>query len=165
MYHDALGPTLSRTVATMSSIRAKVVCVLRSAQRFLLLQITDPHDGRQMLIPPGGGVEFGERLDEAVVREVFEEVGLRIATPRRLGMLENLFSFAGKPEHELIFVYEADCPDAELCAQTEVTITESNGNLFTGRWFTLDEAGASGLMLVPDGLLDLLATAPSAGTR
>ena len=165
MYRDALGPTLSFTVATMNSIRAKVVCVLRSAQRFLLLQITDPHDGRQMLIPPGGGVEFGERLDDAVVREVFEEVGLRIAPPRRLGMLENLFSFAGKPEHELFFVYEADCPDAELCAQTEVTITESNGNLFTGRWFTLDEMGASGLMLVPDGLLELLATAPSAGMR
>lgn len=140
----------------MGSIRAKVVCVLRNAERFLLMRITDPHDGRQMLIPPGGGVEFGERLDEAVVREVFEEVGIRIAPPKRLGMLENVFSFAGKPEHELIFVYEAPCPDAKLCARAEITITESNGNLFPAGWYTLDEVTASATKLVPDGLFELL---------
>jgi len=130
-----------------------------------LMRITDPHDGRQMLIPPGGGVEFGERLDEAVVREVFEEVGLRISAPRRLGMLENIFSFAGKPEHELIFVYECECPDARLCAQAEVVITESNGHIFTGLWLTLEEAPATGSQLVPDGLLQLLAADSSAAPR
>jgi ADP-ribose pyrophosphatase YjhB (NUDIX family) len=149
----------------MGSIRAKVVCVLRNAGRFLLMRITDPHDGRQMLIPPGGGVEFGERLDDAVVREVLEEVGLQISAPRRLGMLENIFSFAGKPEHELIFVYECQCPDARLCAQAEVTITESNGHVFTGVWLTLEEAAATGLQTVPDGLIELLNTVSSAGTR
>ena len=148
----------------MSSIRAKVVCVLRNADRMLLMRITDPHDGRQMLIPPGGGVEFGERLDEAVVREVFEEVGIRIPTPRRLGMVENLFSFAGKPEHELIFIYEAECPDARLCALEEVAITESNGNIFAAHWLTLDDVAATGLQLVPDGLFERLSFS-SAGTR
>ena len=149
----------------MPTIRAKVVCVLRDARRVLLMRITDPHDGRQMLIPPGGGVEFGERLDDAVVREVFEEVGLRIERPRRLGMLENVFSFAGKPEHELIFVYDAPCSDVRLCAQTEVAITESNGHVFTGQWVTLEEVATSALQLVPDGLFELLTASSSAGTR
>jgi ADP-ribose pyrophosphatase YjhB (NUDIX family) len=99
------------------------------------------------------------------VREVAEEVGLHITAPRRLGMFENMFRYANKPEHELVFVYEADCHDESICAQDEVTVTESNGNLFTARWYTPSEIAASGLPLFPEGLLDLLTrTGNNAGT-
>jgi len=141
----------------MSSIRAKVVCLLRNGDRILLLHITDPYDGRRFLIPPGGGVEFGETLEQAVMREIAEEVGIQIASPRRLGMFENIFRYAGKPEHELVFVYEAECDDAELCAQGEVVVTESNGSLFAASWYTLAEVTASGLPLFPEGLQNILA--------
>lgn len=140
----------------MSSIRAKVVCLLRNDDRILLLHITDPYDGRAFLIPPGGGVEFGETLEQAVVREVQEELGLRIAGPKRLAMFENMFRYANKPEHELVFVYEADCNDEAMCAQNEVTVTESNGNLFTARWYAHSKIIASGLPLFPEGLLGLI---------
>jgi len=140
----------------MSSIRAKIVCLLRNADRILLLHITDPYDGREFLIPPGGGVEFGETLEQAVVREIAEEVGIRIVSPRRLGMFENIFRYNGRPEHELVFVYEAECSDRELCAKQEITITESNGNLFAARWYTHSESLATGLSLFPEGLRELL---------
>ena len=38
--------------------------------------------------PPGGKTEPGERLDEALEREVFEETGLRIAVSRLLGAVD-----------------------------------------------------------------------------
>lgn len=38
--------------------------------------------------PPGGKTELGERLDEALKREVFEETGLRIAVSRLLGAVD-----------------------------------------------------------------------------
>lgn len=141
----------------MSSIRAKVVCLLRNGDRVLLLRITDPYDGREFLIPPGGGVEFGETLEQAAVREIAEEVGLRIASPHRLGMFENIFRYNDKPEHELVFVYEAECSDLELCEKQEITITESNGNQFAARWYTHSESLATGLSLFPEGLRELLA--------
>lgn len=137
----------------MSSIRAKVVCLLRNGDRILLVHITDPHDGRAFLIPPGGGVEFGETLEQAVVREIAEELGLKITAPRRVGMSENIFRYANKPEHELVFAYEADCTDAELCAREEVVVTESNGNLFSARWYTPSDIAATGLPVFPEGLL------------
>ena len=140
----------------MSSIRAKVVCLLRNGERILLIRITDPHDGRAFLIPPGGGVEFGETLEQAVVREVEEELGLRIAAPKRLAMFENIFRYANKPEHELVFVYEADCDDAAMCARDEVIVTESNGHQFTARWYALADVVSSGLPLFPEGLIGLL---------
>jgi len=149
----------------MSSIRAKVVCLLRNGDRILLLHITDPYDGREFLIPPGGGVEFGETLEQAAVREIAEEVGLRIASPRRLGMFENIFRYNGKPEHELVFVYEAECSDPELCEKKEITITESNGNLFSARWYTRSDLEATELALFPEGLIALLPTRDSLSVR
>ena len=38
--------------------------------------------------PPGGKTEPGERLDEALKREVFEETGLRIEVSRLLGAVD-----------------------------------------------------------------------------
>lgn len=49
-------------ISAVGAIRAKAVCVLWSSGRMLLLQAADPVDGRRFLIPPGGGVEFGERI-------------------------------------------------------------------------------------------------------
>ena len=43
-----------------------------------------PFRGRYAL--PGGGVEFGERLEEAVEREVLEETGLESEVMRLLGV-------------------------------------------------------------------------------
>ncbi|WP_254509126.1 NUDIX hydrolase [Anatilimnocola floriformis] len=140
----------------MKFIRAKVVCILRNADRLLLIRATDPHDGRSFLIPPGGGVEFGETLEHAVRREIFEEVGIELSQVTRLAMSENIFQFAGRPEHELVFVYEAQCHDAVVCAQDEMVIRESNGETLPARWYTLTEVIGSGLPLFPDGLAELL---------
>lgn len=38
--------------------------------------------------PPGGGVEPGETVEEAVVREVFEETNMRVLKQRVIGSLE-----------------------------------------------------------------------------
>jgi len=122
----------------------------------LLIRATDPYDGRCFLLPPGGGVEFGETLDRAILREISEELGLQLPSPRRLGMLESIFQFAGRTEHELVFVYEAECNDPAIGASEEIFITESNGERLPARWYTLSDVAATGLPLFPEGLLDLL---------
>jgi ADP-ribose pyrophosphatase YjhB (NUDIX family) len=140
----------------MPSIRPKVVCLLRNSSRILLIRAVDPHDGSCFLLPPGGGVEFGETLEQAVIREVLEEVGVHLPSAKRLGMFENMFQFAGRPEHELVFVYEAECHEPILCGREEVSITESNGAVLTARWYTLADIAAAGLPLFPEGLAALL---------
>lgn len=48
---------------------------------------------------PGGGMEIGELPPEAVIRETFEETGLKIKVKRLVGVY-------GKPHHnELVFVF------------------------------------------------------------
>lgn len=55
--------------------------------------------------PLGGSIEFGERSDEAVVREIHEELEATFVDPDLLGILENIFTIDGETGHEVVFVY------------------------------------------------------------
>lgn len=69
------------------------------------------HDGlwedRPFWTPPGGGVEFGEGLAEALQREVQEETGVDIA----VGPLRYVLDFVRPPLHAVSFYFECRTPD------------------------------------------------------
>jgi len=53
----------------------------------------------------GGAIKQNETTEEAVIREVFEETGLRLEIDRLLYVHQNFFTFRDKPFHELAFYY------------------------------------------------------------
>ncbi|WP_299770480.1 NUDIX hydrolase [uncultured Tateyamaria sp.] len=66
----------------------------RGASLLLTLQST-PEREFQL---PGGGIDPGESVIQALHREVYEETGWRIASPRRLGAFRR---FTFMPEYDL----------------------------------------------------------------
>jgi len=78
----------------------------------------------------GGHIDLGETPEEALVREVREELGITAFTPQRLGM----YVFESQRERELVYVYQT-VYDGE--------IRPSEAELDGGRFWTIDEIRAA----------------------
>lgn len=111
------------------------------AERVLLVQRgRPPHLGRWTV--PGGGVEVGERLEDAALRELGEETGLSCRLGPIVEVLDRVVRDGeGRAEyHYVILDFLGEAPAGALRAGSDST---------DARWFTLGELG--GLDLT-DGL-------------
>jgi mutator protein MutT len=81
-----------------------VGAVVLDGERVLLIRRAhEPLKGQWSL--PGGGVELGETLEQAVRREVEEETGLRVEAGPIVEVLDRIMSDAeGRVEHHFVLV-------------------------------------------------------------
>ncbi len=63
----------------VNRIRVRSCGLLVENEKLLLVEVLSPVTNKWTWIAPGGGVEFGESLEEAVKREFLEETGLNIS--------------------------------------------------------------------------------------
>ena len=75
-------------------IRAGAYAILPRNGQLLLTWQGEPHNEVQL---PGGGIDPGESPIQALHREVFEETGWKISSPRRLGAFRR---FVFMPEYD-----------------------------------------------------------------
>lgn len=108
----------------------------RDARRVLLIRRgTPPLLGEWSL--PGGVLECGETLREAVVREVAEETGLVIETVDMLGVYERVIRNEGRVRYHYVLIdFLCRYAGGELKAGSDAADV---------RWFTRDELPALNL--------------------
>jgi len=135
--------------------RAIAIAVLRRGDEILVSEVPDAVKGVTGWRPPGGGIEFGERGAETVVREIEEELSVRVEALRYLGTVENIFVYLGVEGHQLVRVYEARFSDPELYQRDQFDCVEANGVRFTCIWKRVAEFSERA-PLYPDGLLELV---------
>jgi ADP-ribose pyrophosphatase YjhB (NUDIX family) len=136
-------------------IRPIAAAVVRSGDRILVWEDHDPVTGAVVSVPLAGGIEFSETGAQAIARELEEEIAATATAVRYLGLLEDVFDWAGQRRHELYLVYEVELRERAVYEAGEVPVVEPDGTRYVARWRPLaDFRGAA--RLVPDGLLELI---------
>lgn len=100
-----------KSVAHSQGLLHRIVIVElknRKGEYCFVRQAGDRQDPGQFVSPVGGHVGAGETLEEAVIRESQEEIGITPSTYRLIG--KTLFNreVIGRKENHLFFVYEIE---------------------------------------------------------
>jgi len=138
-----------------NKIRVIAICIFRNGDKILVMEGHDPSRNQTFHRPLGGGIEFGERSEDTIHREIKEELGEEVADLQYLGTLENIFTYNHIPMHEIIQVYDGRLVNSGLYEQAEMSASEDNGDQFKAMWKRLDEFNPQ-TPLYPTGLLEML---------
>jgi 8-oxo-dGTP diphosphatase len=107
-------------------------------ERILLCRASlDADKGKWML--PGGGIDFGEDPQDAAVREIFEETGLRARIAELVEVSSRVVALEDRTVHHLRVIYKVDVLGGQLT-------NELDGSTDLCAWFT--HQGASQLPMV-----------------
>jgi NADH pyrophosphatase NudC (nudix superfamily) len=135
-------------------IRPGAQAVVRRGGDILVTQGFDQTKPETFYRTIGGGIEFGERAEQALRREFIEELGAELTNIRLLGVLENIFDFLGQPGHEIIFMFEAELVDHRWYEREDLgTILDGDSPV---SWRPLARFAAGDAPLYPAGLPHLL---------
>ena len=140
----------------MNQIRPVALCVFRNHDRILVFEGYDKVKGETFYRSLGGGIEFGEKAEETVRRELMEELNVEVGEVRYLGTLENIFTFNGNSYHEVVLIHDGALVDSGLYEQAVIVGKGANGDHIRALWKSLDEFREGKSILYPDGLLALL---------
>jgi len=136
-------------------IRVIAICLFQIDGNILVFEGFDSVKETYFYRPLGGGVHPGETTEEAIVREIHEELDQEIVDIHLLGVLENLFILEGAPGHEIVFVYDGRFADESVYKKTSLTVQEDNGDVLEATWRSLDSFD-NFRRLVPESLPSLL---------
>jgi 8-oxo-dGTP pyrophosphatase MutT (NUDIX family) len=139
-------------------VRPLAICIFRYHSRILVMEGYDTVKKEYFYRPLGGKIEFGEHSMETICRELMEEIQVEVdrESLKYLGTLENIFTFNGKPGHEIVVIYDGVLKQAGLYNQAAIIGQEVEGSEFRAIWKNIDDFGKGKSILYPTGLLEML---------
>ncbi|EHR7861448.1 TPA: NUDIX domain-containing protein [Vibrio parahaemolyticus] len=132
----------------MQKQRVSALMVNRQTAEIILIKRFK--EGRDYWVFPGGGVEPEERLEQAIVREVFEETSLRIDN------YQEIFSIVNRGRKEHFYLVNVQFFEPRLSSRSPEHATQSSINRYELTWVKLNDL--SKLNLVPVEAKEILSS-------
>lgn len=133
----------------MTHPRVAVQCILRRGSDVLFQRVEDPVTGQRGWRLPGGGVEWNERSEDAIRRELREELGVAIHVVAPAGVVEGFNDWRGSREHEIVFLFEAAAP-SELASRENFESNEADGRRLQFAWLDPTSTEVFGVPFYPE---------------
>lgn len=135
--------------------RVTVLALIRNGNRILVQQGYDSLRQQTFFRPLGGGVDYGERAEEALRREFMEELEAELSNIRLQRVIENIFTLEGLAGHEIIFLFEAELKDTSLYDADKLRAHEHGDGDFDALWKPVADFEARDI-LYPPGIEEFL---------
>lgn len=105
--------------------------VILNEQNELLLMLRSPKSRNEhgMWAIPGGKVEFNERIEDTIVREVQEEIGITLVRPQSVGYIDHMITSEKQHWVSIIFIAESYTGTVTNCEEDKCEEL---------KWFALD---------------------------
>jgi len=134
-------------------IRPIVLGIVRKGNKLLVSKGYDKSKKQEFYRCLGGGIEFLERSEDALIREFNEELNINIKVGKFLGICESIFNYKGKNAHELVLLYDAYIDDKDYQEKYKVIDDESETEAV---WIEINRFKDKELTLYPEEIFNYL---------
>ncbi len=162
---DELTPFAKHAVATLplsgiwrplNKIRGKVIGLAKHEGCLLVFEVLDDDGILKGWCPIGGGIEFGETAEKALMREIFEELNCSAKITGKALTCENIYEHHGSIGHEIIFAFPIKFQNEEIYKKKRFQIYESGGSSHWVEWIQIESFLNKEKVLYPSILLDTI---------
>lgn len=137
--------------------RQAALCLLQYGHAFLVAEIEDPQTNLVLHRPPGGGVEHGETPEQAVRRELLEELGITLTTLLELGSVDHVWFWNGREIRERAWLFLASSSDDARLSRGECPeLVEADGRRSRTVWRPIAQNIAALPPLCPARVVEFL---------
>jgi 8-oxo-dGTP pyrophosphatase MutT (NUDIX family) len=122
-------------------VRHRATAIIMNGDKFLLFHRIKP--GHDYFIFPGGGVEQGETIEEALKREVKEELNISVGDFRQFFVVDNIYAPAwstihpGQKQVYHYFIIDNYSGTPELSGPEKAQMNDQNEYILA--WLSLDD--------------------------
>lgn len=129
---DKLNPNLA---AYAQQLRTRICGICMQEEKLLLVRHQSTIRNSVFWAPPGGGLSYGEKITDCLIREFKEETGFEIAVNRFLFINE----FMQPPLHALEYFFEVNITGGSLATGTDPEVEAGSQLIETVEFLSLAE--------------------------
>jgi len=130
-------------------IRAKAMCLIFHNGKVLAARGFDDVANETFYRIIGGTVEFGETGEQAVRREIMEELDSEIVNLTKVDVIENIFTYRGQAGHQITFLFKGDLSRKDIYKHKIIKVQESTYE-FEAEWVSCDDILQGKTKLYPE---------------